>query len=47
MPGWKPTAIRAGMPRLRAMTANADAKWTQYPAFFSRKVAMISPPLPS
>ena len=29
------------------MMAIADAKWTQYPAFFSRKVAMISAPLPS
>ncbi len=47
MPGWNPTATRDGMPSSRAMTAIADAKWTQYPAFFSRNVARISPPVPS
>ncbi len=47
VPGAKPTATRAGMPRVRAIAAIAKEKWTQKPCFFFRKFAMAPEPRPT
>ena len=39
--------MRAGIPSVRAMSANADAKCTQYPSRTWRNSAIASTPVPS
>ena len=47
VPGVKPTATRAGMPRVRAIAAIENEKWTQKPSFCTQEAGIASEPLPA
>lgn len=46
VPGVKPTATRAGMPRVLAIAAIVKEKWTQKPSFSFRNRSIAAVPVP-